>query len=123
VTVWRLLIVLMLMLPLSIPAPASAHGTAKIKHHRIQRLDGAVRTFGTYRTSQRHARISVTAFLIQNERIIAEKTRRCRSTVGCQIQLRVDCRRTAPVYAVIQGNTRKGGHFATWNSRRVVCTR
>jgi hypothetical protein len=120
----RVMIVLLLM-ALAIPFLArevGAHGDSRIVRHRIQRLDGSVRAFGIYKTTEPHRRLIVTVFIIQSERIIGEKTRRCQGQ-RCRVQLAVDCNRIAPVYAVIQGDTRKGGHFATWNSRRVVCTR
>jgi hypothetical protein len=120
----RLAVVLavMLLAGASVLPAALAHGDSRIVRHRIQRLDGSVRAFGVYKTTEPHRRLIVTVFIIQNERIIGEKTRRCQGQ-RCRVQLAVDCNRIAPVYAVIQGDTRKGGHFATWNSRRVVCTR
>jgi len=104
------------------PSPALAHGTSKIVHHRIQRVNGAVRAYGTFKVSEPHQRLSVTVFIIQGSRIIGEKTRRARGR-SVRVQLRVDCVREAPVYAVVQGDINQGGHFTAWNSRTIVCRR
>lgn len=102
--------------------PVDAHGESKIVKHRISRVDGFVKARGTYRTSERHAHLVVTVFIIQRERVIAEKVKRG-SGRRVRVTLLADCQNDVVTYAVIQGDTREGGHFASWNSRRVVCTR
>jgi hypothetical protein len=102
---------------------AQAHGGSRISPHRIQKLDGQVRAFGVYQTARPHHRLVVTLFIVRGDHVVGEKTRHCSKTSRCRVQLAVDCTKTTPVYAVIQANTKKGGHFANWNSRKVVCKR
>jgi hypothetical protein len=119
----RPIVALVVSLCLLIPAiPASAHGTSKIIKHRISQIDGTVKVRGIYRVSNRHEQLVVSAFIIQRDRVIAEKTRRD-SGRRIRIRLRAECRAEVPVYAIIQGDTRRNGHFAIWNSRTIVCKR
>lgn len=118
----RLAIALILLCLVLAPLPAAAHGKSKIIRHRISRVDGFVKARGTFRTSERHPHLVVTVFIIQRGRIIAEKTKRG-SGRRISITLTADCRNDIVTYAVIQGDSREGRHFASWNSRRVVCTR
>ncbi len=101
---------------------AVAHGTAKIIKHRISQTDGSVKVRGIYRVSERHDHLVVSVFIIQKDRVIAEKTRR---DAGRRIRIRLnaECHTDVPVYAVIQGDTKRNGHFSIWNSRTVVCER
>jgi hypothetical protein len=118
----RVVIALLLSALVFIPSlPASAHGDYKIVKHHIQRVETGIKARGIYRTSESHPHLVVTVFIIQGDHILAEKTNRGNGH-RVRIQLTVSCPRPAPVYAVIQGDTKKGGHFALWNSRRIVCT-
>jgi hypothetical protein len=105
--------------------PAWAHGTATIRDHRFFIDDGFAKARGTYVVSKRHRFLLVTGFIIEagSGRIVEEKARHCDSG-GCRsirVQLKVLCVRTVAYYAVIQGDTRAGGHFAIWNSKTLVC--
>jgi hypothetical protein len=105
--------------------PAWAHGTSQIRDHRFFIDDGYAKARGTYVVSKRHQFLLVTGFIIEagSGRIVEEKARHCDSG-GCRsvrVQLKVACVRTVAYYAVIQGDTRAGGHFAIWNSKTLVC--
>jgi hypothetical protein len=102
-----------------------AHGESRIRDHRFTIRDGSAKARGEYATEGRHRLLTVTAFIIEagSGRIVGEKSRRCNSD-GCRhvdVQLKVSCVRTVAYYAVIQGDTRGGGHFAVWNSQTLVC--
>jgi hypothetical protein len=121
---WFILL-LVLSLALLSSSPAWAHGEYTIQNHRFVRVDGSVKAHGEYVTSRRHGFLSVTVFIVEagSGRIAEERTRHCDSD-GCRrvrVQLKIPCVRTLAYYAVIQGDTRAGGHFAVWNSKTLVC--
>jgi hypothetical protein len=110
---------------LLLPSVAWAHGESRIRDHRFTIRDGSAKARGEYVTEGKHRLLTVTAFIIEagSGRIIGEKARRCNSD-GCRrvdVQLKIPCVRTVAYYAVIQGDTRGGGHFAVWNSQTLVC--
>jgi hypothetical protein len=118
-------IVSSLVVLLLLSSMALAHGESRIRDHRFTIRDGSAKARGEYVTEGKHRLLTVTAFIVEagSGRIVEEKSRRCNSD-GCRrvdVQLKARCVRTVAYYAVIQGDTRGGGHFAVWNSPTLVC--